>query len=161
MGVSNVIAFSLTMFIGLASLGAVFLVVSNVIGVIEKSENIRQTLYLNQLNSRIFIKNVTYSGNDLVITVTNNGSVPLWDFQQFAVVVQYYANVSNKSTLSISLYNFSTSPTPYQWTSSQILEPDSSAQFLVVLPYSPYSNAPSTVVISTNYGNVAVWRGNL
>ncbi len=161
MGVSNVIAFSLTMFIGLASLGAIFLVLSNVIGVIERSESARQALYLNQLDSRIFIKNVTYSGRDLVITVTNNGSDTLWDFQQFAVIVEYYGNVSNKSTLSLSLYNFSTSPSTYQWTSSQILEPDSSAQFLVVLPFMPYSNTPATVVISSNYGNMAVWRGTL
>ncbi|MCH1770294.1 MULTISPECIES: hypothetical protein [Metallosphaera] len=161
MGVSNVIAFSLTMFIGLATFGSIFLVVTNVVGTVEKSESVRQSLYLDQLNSKISIGSVSLSGNDLILMVTNNGSIPLWDFQHFAVIIQYYANISNKSTLLVSLYNFSNSPSSYQWTSSQILEPDGSSEFQIVLPYPPYPNTPAVAVISTNYGTSAVWRGTL
>lgn len=83
------------------------------------------------------------------------------EFCHFAVIVKYYANVSESEELTISSYNYSRTPTTYQWTSSGILNPDSVVKFTVVLPYPPYADTNAVIIISTNYGTVAVWRGIL
>lgn len=126
------------------------------------SEEIQQRIELNELNTKILIKSVYVSNNLVYVTVTNNGSTTFYDFKSFVVIVKYYANISNVSTLILSQYTYSTALAPYKWTSSAVvIPPDSNAVFTIDLPYPPYPNTKATIVISTNYGNEAIWRGIL
>jgi len=150
------------MFVGLATFGFLLLAITNVVSVVEHAESSRQDLYINQLNSRIYITSTSVSGTYLYVFVTNNGSVPLWEFNHFAVLVQYCANVSGKPVLSLSLYNFSSNPVAYQWTSLDgLLEPGGIGKLEIVLPYPPYQGTAGIVILSSNYGSSAVWRGIL
>ncbi|WP_338603709.1 flagellar protein F [Sulfolobus tengchongensis] len=163
MGISQVVAYTLLFFISL-SLG--FITLGAYIRsqqLITRAEELRQNMELNQLNTKIYIKSVSLSNNNLLyITITNNGSTSLYDFKDFDVIVKYYANISNISTLIVSSYNYSTLSGPYRWTSNTVLiNSDTSGTFIVDLPYPLYPNTKVTVVIATNYGPEAIWRGIL
>ncbi|BDB98961.1 flagellar protein F [Saccharolobus caldissimus] len=162
MGVSQVVAYALIIFISI-SLGLI------VLGTYIRSQQIltyayeiKQVNQLNQLDTRIFIKNIYLSGNLLYVTITNNGTTSLYEFNNFAVIIKYYANISNISTLIVSQYNYSKTIGPYEWTTSSIIiNPSSSGVLVIELPYKPYPNTQATVVIATNYGPEAIWRGVL
>ncbi|MFP3202954.1 MAG: hypothetical protein RXR43_12225 [Sulfolobus sp.] len=161
MGLSTIMAFSLISVIAITLIAVVLLNLGFSANLIYNAENLKQNISLGQLNSRITILSVTVSNNLLYVNLANNGSVTLWNFCHFAVIVKYYANVSGTEKLIVSLYNYSKTPSAYQWSSSGILNPDSTAKFTVVLPYPPYANTNAVVIVSTNYGTVAVWRGIL
>jgi len=162
MGVSQVIAYVLLFFItislGLIALGAYIKSQQFLL----HAEYMRQNMDLNQLNTRIFIKNVAINSYLLYMTITNNGSTVLYDFKDFAIIIKYYANVSNVSTLIISNYNYSTSLGTYKWVSNTVLiNPNMVGTFIADLPYPPYPNTEATVVVVSNYGPEAIWRGVL
>ncbi len=162
MGLSGVMAFALISFLALSSVVVMILDLTGSISAIYKAEDIKQQITINQEDSKITILSVSISSNILYVTLANNGSLSLWDFQQFGIVVKYYANVSGIEALSVSNYNYSASPVAYQWTSeNNIINPSSSDRIEIVLPYSPYQGTEATIVISTNYGSSAVWRGTL
>ncbi|AAK42473.1 flagellar protein F [Saccharolobus solfataricus] len=162
MGVSQVVAYVLIFFITI-SLGLIALeayIKSQQL--LLHAENLRQNMELNQLNTRIFIKSIAINGNLLYITITNNGSTALFDFRDFAIIIKYYANISNISTLIISNYNYSTNLGPYKWVSNTVLiNPNMVGTFIADLPYPPYPNTMATVVVASNYGPEAIWRGIL
>ncbi|MEM3710954.1 MAG: hypothetical protein QW453_02785, partial [Thermoprotei archaeon] len=65
-------------------------------------------------------------------------------------------------TLSVSLYNYSVSPTTYEWMSiTGELYPTNVGEFEVVLPYPPYAGTKAIIVVATNYGPEAYWSGTL
>ncbi|BDC17317.1 hypothetical protein [Acidianus sp. HS-5] len=161
MGLSTIMAFSLISVIAITLIAVILINLGFSANLIYNAENLKQSTNLGQLSSRITILSVTADSNDIYINVANNGSVTLWSFCHFAVIVKYYANVSESEELTISSYNYSRTPTTYQWTSSGILNPDSVVKFTVVLPYPPYADTNAVIIISTNYGTVAVWRGIL
>jgi len=162
MGLSSATAFGLIAFIALSSIIIIVLDLTGTISTIYGAEYVKQKLAINQENSKMTILSVSISSNILYVTLADNGSVSLWDFQQFGVVVKYYANVSGIEALSVSNYNYSSSPVAYQWTSqNSIINPSSSDKIEIVLPYSPYQGTQATIVISNNYGSSAVWRGTL
>ncbi|EWG06564.1 MAG: flagellar protein FlaF [Candidatus Aramenus sulfurataquae] len=162
MGLSGVMAFALISFIALSSAVVMILDLTGSIITIYKAEDIKHQVMIDQEDSKITILLVSVSSNILDVTLVNSGSLPLWDFQQFGVVVKYYANVNGNETLSVSNYNYSASPTAYQWTSeNNIINPGSLDNIEIVLPYPPYKGTKATIVISTNYGSLAVWRGTL
>jgi hypothetical protein len=162
MAVSQAVVFGLVALVGLSS----FL---TVMGVYEKSQaayNYALKLYREEVvdaaQTSIHIVGVTVSSNVLVVKVANNGSTPLYDYQGFSFVVEYYANVSGSAVLSVSDYNYSMNPTVYQWTSlTGELYPGAVGQFEVVLPYPPYDGRGGTVVVATNYGPSGYWSGPL
>ncbi|QGA53472.1 flagellar protein F [Sulfolobus sp. E5-1-F] len=162
MGVSQVVAYVLLFFItislGLIALGAYIKSQQLLL----RAEDVRQSMELDQLNTRIFVKSVVVNGNLLYITITNNGSTVLYDFKDFTIIIKYYANISNISTLIISNYNYSTILGPYKWISNTVLiNPNMVGTFIADLPYSPYPNTEATIVVVTNYGPKAIWRGIL
>jgi len=68
-------------------------------------------------------------------------------------VVDYYANVSGSAVLVVSTYNYSPSPTAYEWTSlTGELYPSGVGEFKVVLPYPPYAGKEASITLATNYG---------
>lgn len=129
-----------------------------------KGQNYAQELILDQEESKMTILSVSFTGNTIYVTLANNGTIPLWEFNHFAVIVEYYANVSNSKELIISSYNYTSSSTllAYQWTSNNaIINPDSSDVLKIALPYPPYPNTQAVIVISNNYGYSTTWRGLL
>ncbi|MCY0859814.1 MAG: flagellar protein F [Sulfolobaceae archaeon] len=159
MGFSQVIAFTLTFMIAL-SIGLYFFAIYS------KDQQVynyyyeqQQKLFLAQLQTKITINSVSVSNNVLSVTVANNGSTAIWDYSHFDVIVQYYANVSGSEVFYLSNYVYSPTQQPYTWYVNQELYPTSSVTLHIYLPYPPYSNSPAVVVISTNYGPEAVWRG--
>jgi len=110
----------------------------------------------------IHILSVTVSSNTLVLKVSNNGSTSLYEYGYFALVVDYYANVSGSAVLVVSTYNYSPSPTAYEWTSlTGELYPSGVGEFKVVLPYPPYAGKEASITLATNYGPGAFWSGTL
>ncbi len=161
MGLSTMIAFSLVSVIAITLVAVILFNLGFSANLIYNADNLKQNISLGQLNSRITILSVNVEGNDIYVNVANNGSVTLWNFCHFTVIVKYYANVSGTEKLIVSLYNYSRNPSAYQWTSSTILNPDSVTKFTIVLPYPPYAGTNAVIIISTNYGTTAVWRGIL
>lgn len=161
MGLSTIMAFSLISVVMITLISVVLLNLGFSSNLIYNAENLRQNFSISQLNSKITILSVTANNNLLYVSLANNGSITLWNFCHFAVIVKYYANVSGTEKLIVSLYNYSKTPSAYQWSSSGILNPDSTVRLTIVLPYPPYANTNAVIAISTNYGTVAVWRGIL
>ncbi len=162
MAVSQVVTYSLLAMITLSLL--VIFMTSYIRGqqVLTGAEEYKQELQLDQLQTKIYIKSVSISQNFIYVIVTNNGSTNLYKFNKFSVIVKYYANISNVSTLLVSEYNYSKSLGPYLWTTNSVLiNPDNDATFIIDLPYPPYPNTLATIVIATNYGPEAIWRGTL
>jgi len=111
MAVSQVVIFSLLALVGISS----FLVM---IGMYQKTEqvydhalSVYRGLLLDAAQTSIHIMKVSVSAASLYVTVGNNGSVSLYQFPKFAVVVEYYANISGVAALSLSLYVY-TAGTP-------------------------------------------------
>lgn len=160
MAVSQAAVFGLVALVGLSS----FL---TVMGVYERSQSLynyalkvyRQDL-LDAAHTSIHIVGVKVSGSTLFVNVSNDGSTALYDYRHFALIVDYYGNVSNRPVLSVALYNYSASPGVFGWTCvSGELYPGGVGELLVVLPYPPYHGRGATVVFSTNLGVVAYWGG--
>jgi|GEM_PF-301999 flagellar protein FlaF len=163
MGLSQVATFSLIAFLALSLLLTYLILQTRDQQLLDNSYQQRQQLYLNQLNTRISILSTSVRGSMLTLSVANNGTVPLWDFSHFSLVIQYYANQSGVKVLSLSSYNYTPSLTPpaYYWTSASVIPPGGWTYFTVSLPYPPYSGTQAVIVISTNYGPGTVWRGAL
>jgi len=160
---SQAVVFGLVALVGLSS----FL---TVMGVYERSQSAYTyalKVYRDELvdaaQTSIRIVGISVSGSTLTITLSNNGSTTLYDYSHFALIVDYYANVSGAAVLSVALYNYSSPPlAAYEWTSlSGELYPHAVGRFEVALPYPPYAGLGATVVVATNYGPEAYWGGVL
>ncbi len=136
----------------------------------QKSEDVYdsalQTFQSTQILSEetlIRVLNVSLSGQDLLVGITNNGSTNLYDFRHFSVIVDYTENVNGSGIRSIQDYNFSSSsPSVLQWTSlGGILLPSGVGRFEIVLPYLSLAGTTLLFVITTNYGPGAEWSGVL
>jgi hypothetical protein len=162
MAISQAVVFGLVALVGLSS----FL---TVMGVYQKSQaeyNYALKVYrenvVDAAQTSIHILSVTVTSNTLILKVSNNGSTSLYEYGYFALVVDYYANVSGSAVLVVSLYKYSSSPTAYEWTSlTGELYPSSVGEFKVVLPYPPYAGREARIALATNYGPGAFWSGTL
>jgi len=134
----------------------------------QKSEDVYdsalQTFQSTQILSEetlIRVLNVSLSGQDLLVGITNNGSTNLYDFRHFSVIVDYTENVNGSAIRSIQSYNFSSStPSALQWSSlSGILLPTGLGRFEIVLPYIAFVGTTLLFVITTNYGPGTEWSG--
>ena len=95
-----------------------------------------------------------------MINVSNSGSTDLYDFSSFALIVNYYQNISGVAVHSLSLYSYSGSIGPHQWTSKNgMIFPSSFGELDVGLPYPPYHGMPVVVQVTTDYGPSAEWSG--
>lgn len=109
----------------------------------------------------IRVQNVSLSGQDLLVAISNNGSTNLYDFRQFSVITDYTEDINGSALRSVEEYNFSaSSPSSLQWTSlTGILVPSQVGEFEIVLPASLYSGTSLLFVITTNYGPGTEWSG--
>jgi flagellar protein FlaF len=164
MGVSQAVAFSLIAVVALSSFMTVTILYQRSQQVYDDAVLEYHAYQLASMQTQTHIVRVTVSSTKLYVYVANNGSTNLYDYQHFALVVDYYGNVSGAAVHSVSDYSYTSAASPgaYQWTSVDgMLYAGGTAQFLVVLPYPPYNGEPATVVVSTNYGPFSVWRGTL
>ncbi len=162
MAVSQAVVFGLVALVGLSS----FL---TVMGVYQKSQseyNYALKIYRQNIvdaaQTSIHILSVKVASNTLILKVSNNGSTSLYEYTYFALVVDYYANVSGSAVPIVSPYNYSSSPVAYEWTSlTGELYPSTVGEFEVVLPYPPYAGRVARIALATNYGPGAFWSGSL
>ena len=117
---------------------------------------------ISSQDTNLRITGVSDSGQELMVNVTNTGSTSLYDFSHFAVIVDYYQNVSGVASRSLSLYSYSTSLAPYTWESEGgIISPSTSGVLEVTLPGSPYNSMTLVVELATSVGPSAEWSGIL
>lgn len=162
MGVSQVVAFSLVALVAFSTL-------IPMAAIYQKSQNVYNDalsefhdLQIASQDTNLKITNVTNSGQELMINVTNTGSTNLYDYTHFTLIVNYYQNVSDAASHSLSLYAYSNSLAPYQWTSvNGIIFPSTSGVFKVTLPGMPYLGEPVVIVLTTSVGPSSVWSGEL
>jgi len=155
------VAFGLIAMVALSTLASMALIY-------QKSQDVYdsalQTYHANQIQSDetlIRVLNVSLSGQDLIVGLTNNGSTNLFDFRHFSVIVDYFENLNGSAVESLEEYNYSTSsPSPLEWTSlGGILLPSELGRFEISLPAPVFVSTNVLIVITTDYGPGAEWRG--
>lgn len=124
-----------------------------------------QSFHSNQIlsdDTLIRVLNVSLSGQDLTVGITNNGSTNLFDYRHFSVIVDYSEDINGSAVPFVSAYNYSTSsPSAMQWTSLDgILLPSGLALFEIVLPSPAFAGTRILFVITTNYGPGIEWGGS-
>jgi hypothetical protein len=161
LGVSQAVAFGLIAMVALSTLASMALIY-------QKSQDVYdealQSFHASQILSDetlIRIYNVSLTGVDLQVGIANNGSTNLYDYEHFSVIVDYAADLNGTATPSVQSYNFtSSSPSVYEWTSlTGILLPEELGEFEIVLPAPVFTGTIAFIVITTNYGPSAEWRG--
>jgi len=161
LGVSQAVAFGLIAMVALSTLASMALIY-------QKSQDVYdsalQTFHSAQILSQetlIRVVNVTLSGDNLFVALSNNGSTNLFDFRHFSVIVDYTSVVNGSNLRSIGQYTFADqTPSQFQWTSlTGILLPSEVGRFEIVLPAPVLAGSNLLFVITTNYGPGAEWRG--
>lgn len=162
MGISQAVAFSLIAMVALStfiSMAAIY----------ERSQEIYngalvkfQQWQVTSQDTKVTISEVTLSGEELLINISNIGSVNLYDYSHFSLIVDYYQNISGSAVHSLSDYSYSKSQNSYTWECENgIILPESSGIFRVNLPGIPYHGEAAALVISTSVGPSAAWSGVL
>jgi hypothetical protein len=155
------VAFGLIAMVALSTLASMALIY-------QKSQDVYdqalQSFHATQIFSdetQIRVLNVSLSGQDLLVGITDNGSTNLYDYLHFSVIVDYTEDIGGSELRSVGNYNYSTSsPSAMQWTSlSGILLPSEAAVFEIALPAPVYLGTTVLFVITTNYGPGAEWSG--
>ena len=163
MGVSQAVAFGLIAMVALSTLASMALIY-------QKSEDVYDSALQSYHSTEILsdetlirVYNVSLSGEDLLVGITNNGSTNLYDFRHFSVIVDYTQDVNGSEVRSVQEYNYSTSsPSALQWTAlTGILLPSEFGSIEIVLPAPAFTGTTVLFVITTSYGPGTEWRGVL
>ncbi len=96
MGFSVVIAGSI---IVIALLASSFTIINSINNILNVSEAFKDSviLYDDIINTKIWISSIQASSNGdlVVITLVNNGTTKLWNFNDFDLIITYDANITN------------------------------------------------------------------
>jgi hypothetical protein len=161
LGVSQAVAFGLIAMVAVSTLASMALIY-------QKSQDYYDTALQSFHSSQILtddtlirVLNVSLSGDDLFVGITNNGSTNLFDYRHFSVIVDYSENINGSAVPIVSGYNYSTSsPSALEWTSlNGILLPSGVGLFEIVLPAVAFAGTSVLFVITTNYGPGIEWSG--
>lgn len=163
MGVSQAVAFGLIAMVALSTLASMALIYQKSEDVYDSALQAYHSTEILSDETLIRVYNVSLSGEDLIVGITNNGSTNLYDFRHFSVIVDYTEEANGSQVRSVQEYNYSTSsPSALEWTSlTGILLPSSFASFEIVLPAPEFTGTSVLFVITTNYGPGTEWRGVL
>jgi len=162
LGVSQAVAFGLIAMVGLSTLASMALIYQKSQDVYDSALQSYHETQIQSDETAIRVRNVTLSGSDLIIGLTNNGSTNLFDFRHFSIIVDYTANLNGSATSSVEQYNYTSSSTPtaLEWVSlGGILLPSEFVRFEIALPAPVFADTNVLFVITTNFGPGAEWQG--
>ncbi len=161
MGVSQAVAFGLIAMVALSTIASMALIYQKSEDVYDAALESFQSTQILTDETLVKVLNVSVSGEDLFVGITNNGSTNLYDYRHFSVIVDYTEDVNGLGVRSVQEYNYSTtSPSALEWTSlGGILLPSGVGRFEILLPAPAFPGTTLLFVITTNYGPGAEWSG--
>ncbi len=157
-------AFGLVAMVALSTLASMALIYQKSEDVYDSALQSYQETQIQSDETAIRVLNVSLSGQNLVIGLTNNGSTNLYDFRHFSVIVDYTEDINGTPGSSVEEYNYTTSSSPQllEWTSLDgILLPSELGRIDISLPALVFPDTNVLFVITTNYGPGAEWQGVL
>ncbi len=129
MGFSVVIAGSI---IVIALLASSFTIINSINNILNVSEAFKDSviLYDDIINTKIWISSIQASSNGdlVVITLVNNGTTKLWNFNDFDLIITYDANITNSKVRVVEHLSYSTYLSNGRWIidsiTNDVLDPN-------------------------------------